>query len=845
MTTTQEKGKVLVLVSLTLTLMLMVSLSLPVSAPIYHSPNWSFEDGTLCTVPDHWVMKTLDYTSSPPPNSMYIHDVCENDTHYFNGSRCCWIHSRVVDTDGTMRDRSSWTWIEPEDWINQLQATEVRFYVRDIQATHSPLSWGWNDEIWLGFNDSVTTRQIHIYNNGETLNFHYYNSTKVGADGATWYEYRYPIPADINRAYMKVQIICIAGDWTFYNPSYFADMHFCVDSMEILAPHCLNITTTEGGTTNPTPGSHIYNYGTSATVTAIPSAGFYFNHWELDGVNGVYGVNATAPNPTSVTMVDNHTLKAVFLSYDSFEQFGPRIDNLLMKWYSNPKQEFEDLEQGNIDIVGSPLTLAYYTKWTTAPWNETIQVVGSSPPAMCMAHRRFYGGWQGEGAYWDLAWMGMFEHPELGIGDYRNFWTFMSVHPEGFKNPSTGSRIRWGWNANSPNYPYLNPLYGSASQDWALMNWIYDTLMKANPKVASEYIPWIAYQYTVGTWNNPDNPLFPKSTYVTFKIRDDVYWHDGQKMTIEDFRWMIGTGPGDLIYIINDRGLELPWWYSAIADVHDVQVLDSQTIKIRYNVKTGSALEELGTLPIIPKHIWEPIFNDLSKDPTAHLADPTLTGSGPYRFVVYYPSVGALLTRYNDYFALNPLGMRITAYNTMYGNPKTAIRITLSNYALETTEGNVTVIRDDTSATLLEKTFSIATPIGYGAYPKTVDIVIGSGISPPIPNCTWIRFKLWFKYCTQWWYVEYRIHLWTLQRQTIVRPSWYPRAFNANTIREDVNCDGFTNINDALVVNIAFASKPGDLSWDARADIVTDGFINIKDCVMLGTWFAWPGSCPA
>ena len=203
------------------------------SALVRRPPNWSFEEGTLGSVPDGWVMRTQDYTSSPPPTSTYIHEVSEVGTQYFSGGRSCWLHSRVVDTDGTVLARYSWTWIEPDNWIYEPDATHVRFLLRDIQPTHS-LFWGWNDEIWLGFNDSVTQHQTHIYNNGETLNFNYYNDTKVGADGATWYEYVYPIPADINRSHMKVQIICIAGDWTFYSTSNFADMSFYVDDVEIL-----------------------------------------------------------------------------------------------------------------------------------------------------------------------------------------------------------------------------------------------------------------------------------------------------------------------------------------------------------------------------------------------------------------------------------------------------------------------------------------------------------------------------------------------------------------------------------------------------------------------------------
>jgi hypothetical protein len=75
--------------------------------------------------------------------------------------------------------------------------------------------------------------------------------------------------------------------------------------MEGLA-YTLTISTTVGGTTDPAPGSYVYPEGASATVTAIPSSGYAFDHWELDGTN------IGSVNPTVVTMDMNHTLLAVF-----------------------------------------------------------------------------------------------------------------------------------------------------------------------------------------------------------------------------------------------------------------------------------------------------------------------------------------------------------------------------------------------------------------------------------------------------------------------------------------------------------------------------------------------------
>jgi hypothetical protein len=61
-----------------------------------------------------------------------------------------------------------------------------------------------------------------------------------------------------------------------------------------------------GGTTNPSPGVHQYPYKTVVSATATAYPWYEFDHWELDSVN------VGTANPYSVTMDQNHTLKAVF-----------------------------------------------------------------------------------------------------------------------------------------------------------------------------------------------------------------------------------------------------------------------------------------------------------------------------------------------------------------------------------------------------------------------------------------------------------------------------------------------------------------------------------------------------
>lgn len=72
----------------------------------------------------------------------------------------------------------------------------------------------------------------------------------------------------------------------------------------------LNITTTEGGVTEPGVGLYVYDVGNVVMVTAFPSEGYRFDGWLLDGV-------ARAENPITVTMSQDHSLHAVFASEEA------------------------------------------------------------------------------------------------------------------------------------------------------------------------------------------------------------------------------------------------------------------------------------------------------------------------------------------------------------------------------------------------------------------------------------------------------------------------------------------------------------------------------------------------
>ena len=69
----------------------------------------------------------------------------------------------------------------------------------------------------------------------------------------------------------------------------------------------LTITSTEGGTTYPSPGSYSYAKDSSKKVTAIPDSGYVFDHWELNDINVSTELSYT------VTMNIDHRLRAFFV----------------------------------------------------------------------------------------------------------------------------------------------------------------------------------------------------------------------------------------------------------------------------------------------------------------------------------------------------------------------------------------------------------------------------------------------------------------------------------------------------------------------------------------------------
>jgi len=79
-----------------------------------------------------------------------------------------------------------------------------------------------------------------------------------------------------------------------------------VPNVWLVPPHTLTIASDMGGTTNPAPGTYIYEEGSYVRVEAIPNAGYFFDYWTLDGE--IY-----YSNPIGIFMDTDHNLAAHFV----------------------------------------------------------------------------------------------------------------------------------------------------------------------------------------------------------------------------------------------------------------------------------------------------------------------------------------------------------------------------------------------------------------------------------------------------------------------------------------------------------------------------------------------------
>ncbi len=304
---------------------------------------------------------------------------------------------------------------------------------------------------------------------------------------------------------------------------------------------------------------------------------------------------------------------------ETFEKFGPRVDHLLFKVAGDLDAEAILLEQGEIDVMDSPVPSGYVANWTA---NSNITMESYSEGGY-VAHRTYYPSTVEipdlpleELRYSGRYWIGFVN--ELGVG-FHGFWTCLNAHPQGFEK---GGVLRQGLIEDVWSF---NPVHASEPSDWLVLSRIYEPLIKNHPYNEAEKIPWLCRNWTIGTWQFEGG----NCTKITFDLKFkngpfvdyQILWHDDHLFTAEDVAFTLQYMKDSISAL----------FYQYVEKLDHVEVVDEYTVTVYYQVQSVWALDWAGSVPIIPKHIWEnvPPGESLVYDPKEN---DTVIGTGPLRF---------------------------------------------------------------------------------------------------------------------------------------------------------------------------------------------------------------------
>lgn len=126
-------------------------------------------------------------------------------------------------------------------------------------------------------------------------------------------------------------------------------------------------------------------------------------------------------------------------------------------------------------------------------------------------------------------------------------------------------------------------------------------------------------------------------TAVTFTLRDDVRWHDGETVTAEDVKFTFDMAKEP------ETGSLIGSAY--LGSVASAEVLDPRTITFRFTEPHAQAIEDFWWAPV-PKHLLEGVA-------AAEMANAPYNrqpvGSGPFRLVEWRANDRVVLERNDDF----------------------------------------------------------------------------------------------------------------------------------------------------------------------------------------------------
>jgi peptide/nickel transport system substrate-binding protein len=188
----------------------------------------------------------------------------------------------------------------------------------------------------------------------------------------------------------------------------------------------------------------------------------------------------------------------------------------------------------------------------------------------------------------------------------------------------------------------------SSAYDWQILGRINDSPFAYDAETLEDVPNWVT-KATEEVWTYVDDEgnEEPNAAKVTYKMRKDVKWHDGEDFKASDVKFTIE-------YL---RDNKVPRYLGSVNTVVKVETPDDYTVVVYSSTPGFLHLYDIQGLPWLPEHIWKDVTDWKGFQPWKE-SHPTvegltkLIGIGPFVFKEYNPGEYVRLERFEDYWRL-------------------------------------------------------------------------------------------------------------------------------------------------------------------------------------------------
>lgn len=174
----------------------------------------------------------------------------------------------------------------------------------------------------------------------------------------------------------------------------------------------------------------------------------------------------------------------------------------------------------------------------------------------------------------------------------------------------------------------LNPLLAETETSRALTRLLFDGLLAYNPH-SGRLTPNLAERWQVSS----------EAQTITFTLRTDARWHDGQPVTADDVAFTLQA--------IRDPALD-SLYRPRLEHVVGAIALDDETVVVNLDQAHCPSLAALGEAPIVPRHLLA------GSDLLTTTFGSAPIGSGPFVFADWTPEGQVYLVANGDYWDGTP-----------------------------------------------------------------------------------------------------------------------------------------------------------------------------------------------